>query len=60
MGLCKICSLEIVCEDIHILRDLMYKAKNRVGSMHDPLVIEISQYLDLKLNQQGELTNKNS
>lgn len=33
----------------------MYKAKERVGRVDDPLVIEISQFLDLKLNQQGDL-----
>lgn len=48
--------LEIVSKDIYILKDLMYKAKNRTGSLNDPLVIEISQFLDQKLNQHRELT----
>ncbi|WP_226035317.1 aspartyl-phosphate phosphatase Spo0E family protein [Aquibacillus saliphilus] len=47
--------LEIVSRDICMLRNLMYQAKNHSGSMSDPLVIEISQYLDLKLNQHEEL-----
>ncbi|GAA0316717.1 hypothetical protein GCM10008967_04150 [Bacillus carboniphilus] len=48
-------SLEMISHDIHVLRGLMYKVKERVGSMDDPLVLEISQYLDSKLNQQGEM-----
>lgn len=55
LDLCRKCSLEVVSRDIYILRNLMYRAKERVGRMDDPLVVEISQFLDLKLNQQGEL-----
>lgn len=55
MELCKDCSLEVINNDIFFIRRLMYKAKERVGRVDDPLVIEISQFLDLKLNQQGEL-----
>lgn len=55
MELFKKSSLDSVKKDIVILRNLMYKAKERVGSIDDPLVVEISQFLDLKLNQQDEL-----
>ncbi|MDL4842319.1 aspartyl-phosphate phosphatase Spo0E family protein [Aquibacillus rhizosphaerae] len=55
MDFCNENCLKIVDEDISILRDLMYKAKIRTGSMNDPLVIEISQFLDLKLNQHGKM-----
>jgi len=48
-------SLELVSRDIKILRNLMYQAKERSGRMDDPLLIQISQFLDLKLNQQNEL-----
>ncbi|MFO1441980.1 hypothetical protein KDN24_01820 [Bacillus sp. Bva_UNVM-123] len=48
-------SLELVSRDIRILRNLMYQAKERLGRMDDPLLIQISQFLDLKLNLQNEL-----
>lgn len=38
----------------------MYKAKERLGCMDDPFVIEISQFLDLKLNVQVELIKSHS
>ncbi|MFD1039863.1 Spo0E family sporulation regulatory protein-aspartic acid phosphatase [Virgibacillus byunsanensis] len=57
MVLKRVDSLEIVSKDIYMLRNLMYKVKDRTGNMHDPLVIEISQFLDLKLNQHGELSD---
>ncbi|MFD1738918.1 Spo0E family sporulation regulatory protein-aspartic acid phosphatase [Bacillus salitolerans] len=57
---CKERSLEVVNRDIFILRNLMYKASERVGRMDDPLVVEISQFLDQKLNQQGELIKSHS
>ncbi|WP_416149896.1 hypothetical protein ACM26V_02535 [Salipaludibacillus sp. HK11] len=55
MKLSKEHSLKMISEDIYIIRDLMYKVKDRAGRIDDPLVIEISQFLDMKLNQQGKL-----
>lgn len=55
MDLSKRCSLELVSRDIKILRNLMYQAREQLGRIDDPLLIQISQFLDLKLNQQNEL-----
>lgn len=38
----------------------MYSAKERAGRIDDPLVIQISQFLDMKLNQQVKLEKKNA
>lgn len=48
-------SLETINEEIYILRDLMYRAKERTGNIDDTLVLKISQFLDMKLNQQINL-----
>ncbi|ADU30635.1 hypothetical protein [Evansella cellulosilytica] len=55
MGLDKNNSLYCISRDIVFLKKLMYKAKERLGTMNDPLLLEISQFLDVKLNQHGEL-----
>ncbi|MRH44476.1 Spo0E family sporulation regulatory protein-aspartic acid phosphatase [Aquibacillus halophilus] len=55
MGLQKKDDLEMVSKEILNLRNLMYMAKDRAGNMVDPMVIEISQLLDAKLNQHHEL-----
>ncbi|MDQ0298845.1 hypothetical protein J2S78_001265 [Salibacterium salarium] len=55
MDLCKKDYLETVDRDIYILRRLMYKASDDAGSLDNQLVIEISQFLDIKLNEHGDL-----
>jgi len=60
LELCKEHSIERISEDIYIIRNLMYSAKERAGRIDDPLVIQISQFLDMKLNQQVKLEKKNA
>lgn len=55
MELCQENSLEMIVEEIQFLRNLMYRVKNQVESLSDPWIVEISQYLDVKLNQHSEL-----
>ncbi|WP_185819880.1 Spo0E family sporulation regulatory protein-aspartic acid phosphatase [Salibacterium salarium] len=55
MDLCKKNYLETVNRDIYILRRLMHKASDHTGNLDDQLVIEISQFLDIKLNEHGDL-----
>ncbi|WP_227939888.1 Spo0E family sporulation regulatory protein-aspartic acid phosphatase [Alkalihalobacillus deserti] len=57
MFFCTQDSLRSINRDIYVIRGLMYNVKERLGSFDDPLVIEISQFLDLKLNRREELMN---
>lgn len=45
----------MIVEEIQFLRNLMYRVMNQVESLSDPWIVEISQYLDVKLNQHSEL-----
>ncbi|WP_185819792.1 Spo0E family sporulation regulatory protein-aspartic acid phosphatase [Salibacterium salarium] len=52
--------LKTVNRDIYVLRSLMYKASDQAGSLDNQLVIEISQFLDTKLNEHRKLTKSHS
>ncbi|MBP1950700.1 Spo0E family sporulation regulatory protein-aspartic acid phosphatase [Virgibacillus litoralis] len=54
--------LKIINDDIQMLKRLMYQVKANGSEFTDPSLIQVSQLLDVKLNQRNQLlsiyTNK--
>ncbi|SDQ06522.1 Spo0E like sporulation regulatory protein [Virgibacillus subterraneus] len=47
--------LKIINDDIKMLKSLMYQVKANGSEFTDPSLIQVSQLLDVKLNQRNDL-----
>jgi hypothetical protein len=48
-------ALELVGQDILMLRSLMNEVSEQVDSLSNPILVKISQIMDTKLNQRNQL-----
>lgn len=48
-------ALELVGQDILMLRSLMHEVSEQVDSLSHPILVKISQVMDTKLNQRNQL-----
>ncbi|MFB4169012.1 Spo0E family sporulation regulatory protein-aspartic acid phosphatase [Virgibacillus sp. JSM 102003] len=47
--------LKIINDDIKMLKSLMYQVKANGSDFTDPSLVQVSQLLDVKLNQRNQL-----
>lgn len=53
-------ALELVSQDILMLRNLMNEVNEQVDSLSHPIMVMISQVMDSKLNQRNQLILKHT